>query len=93
MWCIKTIDSEFRERMYNVLDLYEEDYGSKTPFVCLDEKTKQLIDDKITPIPMKPGSPEKYDYEYVRQEAVSDDYGSIRPLSVWGVSTVACVLG
>lgn len=66
MWCIQTIDSEFRKRMYDVLDLYEEDYDPKRPIVCLDEKPKQLIEDKRKSIPMKPGSPEKYDYEYIR---------------------------
>jgi len=66
MWCIKTIDSEFRERMYNVLDLYEENYDPKRPIICLVEKPKQLIEDIVPPIPMKPGSPEKYDYEYKR---------------------------
>jgi len=52
--------------MYDILDLYEEDYDPKRPLVCLDEKPKQLLGDKRTPIPIKPGSPEKYDYEYVR---------------------------
>ena len=66
MWCIQTIDSEYRKRMYDVLDLYEEDYDPKRPLICLDEKPKQLISDKRTHIPMKPGSPEKYDYEYIR---------------------------
>ena len=66
MWCIQTIDSEYRKRMYDVLDLYEEDYDPKRPIICLDEKPKQLIKDKKKPIPMKPGSPEKYDYEYIR---------------------------
>ncbi|AKB43096.1 Mobile element protein [Methanosarcina vacuolata Z-761] len=31
-----------------------------------DEKPKQILGDKRKSIPMKPGSPEKYDYEYVR---------------------------
>jgi hypothetical protein len=53
MWCIPTIDSEYRKRMYNVLDLYEENYDPKIPIVCLDEKPKQIIEDKLTPIPMK----------------------------------------
>ena len=66
MWCIQTIDSEFRKRMYDVLYLYEENYDPKRPIVCLDEKPKQLIEDKRKPIPMKPGSTEKYDYEYIR---------------------------
>ncbi len=52
--------------MYNVLDLYKEKYYPEQPLVCLDEKPKQLIMDKRIPIPMKRGSPEKYDYEYVR---------------------------
>src|SRR5450756_458306 len=66
MWCIQTIDSEFRKRMYDVLDLYEEDYDPKKPIVCLDEKPKQLLRDKRKSIPIKPGSSEKYDYEYIR---------------------------
>jgi len=52
--------------MYDVLDLYEKLYNPKRPQVCLDEKPKQLIGEKRKPIQMKPGSCEKYDYEYVR---------------------------
>ena len=66
MWWIQEIDSEYRDRMYDILDLYEEEYDPKKPLVCLDEKPKQLLEDKRISIPMKPGSPEKYDYEYVR---------------------------
>ena len=66
MWCIQTIDAIFRACMYDVLDLYEEQYDPKRPLVNFDEKPKQLLGDKRVPIPLKPGSPEKYDYEYVR---------------------------
>lgn len=52
--------------MYDVLDLYEEPYDPKKPIVNLDEKPKQLLGEKRMAIPMKPGCPEKYDYEYVR---------------------------
>lgn len=52
--------------MYDVLDLYEEPYDPKRPIVNLDEKPKQLLGEKRMSIPMKLGSPEKYDYEYVR---------------------------
>jgi len=52
--------------MYDVLDLYEEPYDPKKPVINLDEKPKQLLGEKRMAIPMKPGSPEKYDYEYVR---------------------------
>jgi hypothetical protein len=66
MWCIQRIDPEYRKRMYDVLDLYEENYDPKRPVICLDEKAKQIIADKIMPIPMKPGCSEMYDYEYIR---------------------------
>jgi hypothetical protein len=66
MWCIAEITSEYRERMYRLLDLYEEDYDGKYPVICIDEKSKQLIDEVRNPIPLRPGSPAKYDYEYKR---------------------------
>ena len=66
MWCIQKIDSEYRKRMYDVLDLYEEKYDPEIPLICLDEKPKQILKDKRKSIPMKPGSLEKYDYEYIR---------------------------
>ena len=57
--------------MYNILDLYEEEYYPKRPIICLDEKPKQLLGDKRKTIPMKPGSSKKYDYEYVRNETAN----------------------
>lgn len=66
MWCIAEITPEYRQRMYRLLDLYEEEYDPKRPVICIDEKSKQLIEEKRTPIPMKPGSLAKYDYEYKR---------------------------
>jgi hypothetical protein len=66
MWCIKEIDDEYRNRMYTLLRLYSEDYNPKYPIICFDEKHKHLIGDIRTRIPMKPGTPEKYDYQYER---------------------------
>lgn len=66
MWCIQKIDLEYRERMYDILDLYQEPYNPKKPVIGIDEKPKQLIGDKRPPIPMTPRKPEKYDYEYIR---------------------------
>jgi len=66
MWCIAEIDEEYRNRMYNLLDLYVEDYNPDEPVICLDEKPKQLLGDTKPSIPMKKGSSEKYDYEYKR---------------------------
>lgn len=71
MWCIQEIDLLYRERMYDVLDLYNEPYDPRRPVIGLDEKPKQLLENVRTPIPMKPGSPEKYDYEYRRNGSVN----------------------
>ena len=53
--------------MYDILDLYAEPYDQKRPLIGIDEKPKQLIEDSKKPIPMKPGRPERYDYEYIRR--------------------------
>ena len=34
--------------------------------ICMDESNKQHIEETKIPIPMKPGEPLKYDYEYKR---------------------------
>jgi len=52
--------------MEDVLDLYEQPYDPKRPIICFDERPCQLIGDAIIPIPMKPGSPKKEHYEYIR---------------------------
>lgn len=67
MWCIQEITPKYRERMYDILDLYEEPYNPKNPVIGLDEKPKQLIEDSRTPIPVKPGKIAKQDYEYIRR--------------------------
>jgi hypothetical protein len=52
--------------MEDLLDLYEQPYDPKHPVICFDERPCQLIDDVIVPIPMKPGKPQRNDYEYRR---------------------------
>lgn len=66
MWCIAEITPEYRERMYRLLDLYQQDYDPKRPVICIDEKSKQLLEALRTPIPMKPGRAALHDYEYRR---------------------------
>jgi len=66
MWCIQEITPEYRERMYDLLDLYALPYDARKPVICVDEKSKQLFGEKRKPISQKPGSPLKYDYEYIR---------------------------
>lgn len=52
--------------MYDLLDLYARPYQPLEPVVCVDEKSKQLLCDTRSPLPMQPGRPAKYDYEYRR---------------------------
>lgn len=66
MWCVGKLTEEYRERMYDLLDLYAQPFRSREPVICLDEKSKQLLRDCRPTLPMKPGSPAKQDYEYVR---------------------------
>ena len=54
--------------MYFLLELYKQPYDPCKPMVCMDEKSKQLLEDSRQPIKAKPGKPEKYDYEYKRKE-------------------------
>jgi len=67
MWCIQEITEEYRTRMYRLLDLYKQTYDPSQPMVCMDEKSKQLLEDSRQPIKAKPGKYEKYDYEYKRK--------------------------
>ena len=66
MWCVGALTEEYRQRMYDVLELYTRPYRETEPVICIDEKSKQLIQDSRRGLPMKPGAPAKYDYEYVR---------------------------
>ena len=53
--------------MMDILELYERDYNPKIPVICFDEKTVQLLAHIRTPLPMKPGMPQRYDSEYKRK--------------------------
>lgn len=66
MWCIGKLTAEYRQRMYDLLDLYALTFRSEDPVVCLDEKSKQLLKDSRTPLPMRPGMAVRQDYEYER---------------------------
>ena len=67
MWCIAEINTQYRKRMYHLLDVYARPLRRDEPVVCVDEKSLQLLAHSRTPRPMKPGSPAKEDYEYVRR--------------------------
>lgn len=80
MWCIAKLTKEYRKRMYRILDLYLKPYDPKNPTVCVDEKSKQLMSDTREPIAMKPGKPEKVDYEYKRN-GTRNIFVAVEPLA------------
>jgi len=52
--------------MEHVLEVYKRPYDPLRPVVCMDESPKQLIGETRHPLPMKPGEPTRFDYEYRR---------------------------
>ena len=84
MWCIGEIDRQYRERMYDLLDLYDLDYNPEEPVVCVDEKSKQQMPEKRTPIP----SPiKRVDYEYKRN-GTQNIFMAVEPKGGKRVATV-----
>lgn len=81
-WCIPTAGAEFVWRMEDVLDLYAEPYDPKRPVVCFDEKLVQLIVETRRPLPMEPGKPERFDYEY-RRNGTRNLFMFFQPLAGW----------
>ena len=59
-------NSAFVAAMEDVLAVYARPRDPDRPLVCLDESSKQLIAETRVPLPMKPGRPARYDYEYER---------------------------
>ncbi len=57
--------------MEDVLDLYQQPFNEDYPVICMDEKPYQLLDEAMTPIPMKPRKPERQDSEYIRKGTCS----------------------
>jgi len=46
-------------------------YDPQRPVVCMDETSKQLIQEVRSPLFMKPGEVERYDTEYDRNGTVN----------------------
>lgn len=53
--------------MEEVLEVYKREYDEENPVLCMDESSKQQIQEVIESLPMKPGNPKKYDSEYERK--------------------------
>jgi hypothetical protein len=68
--------------MEDVMAVYARPHDSQNPVVCMDEKPYQLLDHAREPLPMRPGSAEKVDNEYVRNGACSI-FIFTEPLAGW----------
>ncbi|HZF14240.1 MAG TPA: IS630 family transposase [Thermoanaerobaculia bacterium] len=82
-WCIPAEhNAEFVCRMEDVLEVYGRPHDRSHPVVCMDESTKQLLEEVRQPIAGKPGSVERYDCEY-RRNGVATLFVAFEPLAGW----------
>ena len=68
--------------MENVLEVYQRPYNPANPMVCMDEASKQLVNETRTPIAPEPGRPKCYDYEYERK-GTANIFMWTEPLAGW----------
>jgi DDE superfamily endonuclease len=52
--------------MEDILYQYALPYDPLRPLICFDERPCPLLGDVLVPLPMKPGRPQRQDYEYER---------------------------
>jgi len=69
-------------RMEDVLEVYHRPFDGDKPLVCIDEVPEQLVSEVRTPLPARPGTPARYDYEYKR-EGVANLFMISEPLVGW----------
>jgi len=82
-WCIPPkANAEFVYHMEDVLDVYTQPTNPARPLVCFDESPEQLVSETRQPLPIKPGKPQRYDYEY-RREGVANVFMFFAPLQNW----------
>jgi hypothetical protein len=62
--------------------LYHRPRDPDRPLVCLDETSKQLIEERRQPIPAKRGQPARVDYEY-RRAGTANLFMLFAPLEGW----------
>ena len=69
-------------RMEDVLEVYHRPYDEARPLICIDEQPKQLVSESRVPLPPRPGTPARHDYEYKR-EGVANLFMLFQPLLGW----------
>jgi hypothetical protein len=68
--------------MEQLLEVYRRPFDPEHPVICMDEQPKQLIRESRMPLPLRPGQPRRYDYEYVRQ-GLCCVWMFVEPLAGW----------
>ncbi len=68
--------------MEDVLAVHTRPHDPNRPLVCLDETSKQLVAETRAPMPVAPGLPARYDYEYKRN-GVANLFMLFAPLEGW----------
>src|SRR4051794_12920252 len=83
MWCIPPQrNAEFVWRMEDVLETYKLPYDPRFPVVCMDESSKQLVDEVRRPSEARPGRVRRMDSEYERN-GTCNLFLFIEPLRGW----------
>jgi hypothetical protein len=65
-WCIAKPSAKFVAKMEDVLEVYSRPYDPLRPVVCFDEKSKELHDHVLAPLPVEPGHSYRQDSHYKR---------------------------
>ena len=68
--------------MEDVLDIYCLPYNDRVPVICMDEQPTQLLKETRIPVPVAPGKPAQYDFEYERNGTVVN-FMFTEPLGGW----------
>lgn len=83
MWCIPPEqNAEFVCAMENVLEVYHRPYDANRPVVCMDETSKQLVNETRAMQAAGPGRPARIDYEYERN-GTANVFLFVEPLAGW----------
>lgn len=68
--------------MEDILEVYQQPRDPDSPLVCFDEATKQLLKETRARLAMRPGYPERVDYEYERA-GTANMFMMFAPLEGW----------
>ena len=75
-------NATFVAAMEDVLDIYARPYDPTRPLLCFDESNKEQYSEVITPLPMEPGQPQRYESTFERN-GVSNLFMCFAPLENW----------